>query len=116
VSCGTSLRHASEQVDHPTRTGPVPCHRSTRPRQDAALLPRRPVSARTVGKTYTVQDGKTFRPSLFVTLTCPSYGRVGEDGAPTDPATYDYTRAARDARRFAALFGRFIQNLRRYTG
>ena len=28
-------------------------HRSTRRRQDAAPLPRRPVSARTVGKTYT---------------------------------------------------------------
>src|SRR6266568_1741144 len=41
-------------------------HRSTRRRQDAAPLPRRPVSARTVGKTYTAPDGKTFRPSLFV--------------------------------------------------
>jgi len=91
-------------------------HRSTRRRQDAAPLPRRPVSARTVGKTYTAPDGKTFRPSLFVTLTCPSYGRVGEDGAPADPDTYDYTRAARDALHFAALFDRFIQNLRRYTG
>ena len=46
----------------------------------------------------------------------PSYGRVGEDGAPADPDTYDYTRAARDALHFAALFDRFIQNLRRYTG
>ncbi len=91
-------------------------HRSTRRRQDAAPLPRRPVSARTVGKTYTAPDGKTFRPSLFVTLTCPSYGRVGEDGAPADPDTYDYTRAARDALHFAALFDRFIQNLRRFTG
>ena len=91
-------------------------HRSTRRRQDAAPLPRRKVSARTVGKTYTTPDGKTFRPSLFVTLTCPSYGRVGEDGAPADPDTYDYTRAARDALHFAALFDRFIQNLRRFTG
>jgi Replication initiator protein, pSAM2 len=91
-------------------------HRSTRRRQDAASLPRRPVSARTVGKTYTAPDGTTFRPSLFVTLTCPSYGRVGEDGAPADPDTYDYTRAARDALHFAALFDRFIQNLRRYVG
>ena len=57
-------------------------HRSTRRRQDAPDLPRRKVSPRTVGKTYTAPDGKTFRPSLFVTLTCPSYGRVGEDGAP----------------------------------
>ena len=91
-------------------------HRSTRRRQDAAPLPRRTVNPGTVGKTYTAPDGKTFRPSLFVTLTCPSYGRVGEDGAPADPDTYDYTRAARDALHFAALFDRFIQNLRRFTG
>jgi hypothetical protein len=91
-------------------------HRSTRRRQDAAPLPRRPVSGRTVGKTYTTPDGKAFRPSLFVTLTCPSYGRVGEDGAPAEPDTYDYSRAARDALHFAALFDRFIQNLRRYVG
>ena len=69
-----------------------------------------------MGKTYTAPDGKTFRPSLFVTLTCPSYGRVGEDGTPADPAAYDYDRAARDALAFAALFDRFIQNLRRYLG
>ena len=91
-------------------------HRSTRRRQDAAPLPRRPVSARTVGKTYAAPGGTTFRPSLFVTLTCPSYGRVGEDGAPADPDTYDYVRAARDVLHFAALFDRFIQNLRRFTG
>ena len=91
-------------------------HRSTRRRQDAAPLPRRPVSARTVGKTYAAPDGKTFRPSMFVTLTCPSYGRVCEDGAPADPDTYDYRRAARDALAFAALFDRFIQNLRRFVG
>ena len=91
-------------------------HRSTRRRQDAAPLPRRKVNPRTVGKSYTTADGKMFRPSLFVTLTCPSYGRVGEDGAPADPDTYDYTRAARDALHFAALFDRFIQNLRRFTG
>ena len=69
---------------------PARRHRSTRRRQDAPDLPRRKVSPRTVGKTYTAPDGKTFRPSLFVTLTCPSYGRVGEDGAPTDPSSYDY--------------------------
>ena len=53
---------------------------------------------------------------MFVTLTCPSYGRVGEDGTPADPGAYDYDRAARDALTFAALFDRFIQNLRRYLG
>jgi hypothetical protein len=41
---------------------------------------------------------------------------VTEDGTPADPGSYDYTRAARDALHFAALFDRFIQNLRRYVG
>jgi hypothetical protein len=91
-------------------------HRSTRRRQDTPDLPRRKVSPHTVGKTYTAPDGKVFRPSMFVTLTCPSYGRVGQDGAPVDPASYDYQRAARDALHFAALFDRFVQNLRRVLG
>ena len=86
----------------------------------AARMPRTCPAARsarrTVGKTYTAPDGKTFRPSMFVTLTCPSYGRVREDGTPADPGSYDYDRAARDALPFAALFDRFIQNLRRYLG
>src|SRR5262249_28640309 len=91
-------------------------HRSTRRRPDTPDLPRRKIVPRTIGKTYTSPDGKTFRPSMFLTLTCPSYGRVLEDGAPADPATYDYQRAARDALHFAALFDRFIQNLRRFLG
>ena len=53
---------------------------------------------------------------MFLTLTCPSYGRVGEDGTPANPASYDYQRAARDALHFAALFDRFMQNLRRFLG
>ncbi len=95
---------------------PIRRHRTTRRRQDAAPLPRRKVAARTVGKTYMAPDGKTFRPSLFVTLTCPSYGRVREDGTPADPAAYGYEQAARDALHFAALFDRFVQNLRRFLG
>jgi Phage integrase family len=95
---------------------PVRRHRSTRRRQDAPNLPRRKVAAQTVGKTYTAPDGKTFRPSMFVTLTCPSYGRVRSDGTPADPDSYDYGRADRDALHFAALFDRFIQNLRRSLG
>jgi hypothetical protein len=91
-------------------------HRSTRRRQDAPPLPGRKVDPRTVGKTYTTPDGKTFRPSLFLTLTCPSYGKVTSDGTPVDPDRYNYTAAARDALHFAALFDRFIQNLRRYCG
>jgi hypothetical protein len=90
--------------------------RSTRRRQDAPDLPKRKISPHTVGKTYTAPDGKTFRPSMFLTLTCPSYGKVGEDGTPVDPDSYGYQRAARDALHFASLFDRFIQNLRRVVG
>ncbi len=89
---------------------------SARRRHDTPELPRRKVAARTVGKTYTTRDGKTFRPSLFVTLTCPSYGKVTDDGTPADSGKYDYTRATRDALHFAALFDRFIQNMRRFLG
>jgi hypothetical protein len=53
---------------------------------------------------------------MFLTLTCPSYGRVQDDGTPADPGGYDYTRAARDALHFATLFDRFVQNLRRFAG
>ena len=65
---------------------PARRHRSTKRRQDAPDLPRRKVATRTVGKTYTAPDGKTFRPSMFLTLTCPSYGRVRDDGTPADPS------------------------------
>src|SRR5262249_24900603 len=68
--------------------------RSTRRRQDAPALPKRKISPRTLGKTYTAPDGKTFRPSMFITLTCPSYGKVNKDGIPADPGGYDYQRAA----------------------
>ena len=90
--------------------------RSTRRRQDAPDLPKRPVDKRTVGKTFTGRDGKTFRPSIFLTLTCDTYGRVRSDGTPVDPSTYDYVRAARDALHFSKLIDRFIQNLRRFLG
>jgi hypothetical protein len=53
---------------------------------------------------------------MFLTLTCDSYGKVGEDGTPADPGSYDYTRTARDAIHFAALVDRFVQNLRRVLG
>ena len=53
---------------------------------------------------------------MFITLTCDSYGKVGADGTPADPDSYDYQRAARDALHFAALFDRLIQNLRRFLG
>jgi hypothetical protein len=90
--------------------------RSTRRRQDAPKLPRRPVTGRTTGKVYTAPDGRRYRPSMFLTLTCDSYGKVLDDGTPANPGSYDYQRAARDAIHFAALFDRLIQNLRRYLG
>ena len=90
--------------------------RSTRRRQDAAPLPARKIAPRTVGRVFTAPDGKRYRPSMFLTLTCDSYGKVHDDSTPVDPASYDYARAARDAIHFAALVDRFIQNLRRVLG
>jgi Replication initiator protein, pSAM2 len=120
------LDTASAELDEQiTRSGmrgkvmpakPARRHRSTQRRQDTPDLPRRKVAPQTIGRTYTSADGKTFRPSMFLTLTCPSYGKVRDDGTPADPAAYDYQRAARDELHFAALFDRFIQNLRRFVG
>jgi len=90
--------------------------RSTRRRQDAPALPRRPMSAHTTGKVFTAADGKSYRPSMFLTLTLGSYGKVTEDGTPASPESYNYQEAARDAIHFAALFDRLIQNLRRFLG
>jgi hypothetical protein len=89
-----------------------PAKRSTRRRQDAPNLPTRQVQKTTVGREYAGR----FRPSMFVTLTCPSYGRVHHDGIPVDPDAYDYRRAARDAVHFASLVDRWWQNLRRVAG
>lgn len=46
----------------------------------------------------------------------PSYGRVQPNGAPVDPDSYDYRRAALDALHFPKLVDRFWQNLRRCAG
>ncbi|WP_327090882.1 replication initiation protein [Nonomuraea sp. NBC_01738] len=90
--------------------------RSTARRQDAPALPKRKRSAATVGRTYAAAGGgKGFRPSMFLTLTMPSYGRV-RDGVPVDPDAYDYRRAARDLIHFSKLVDRFVQNLRRVAG
>ena len=86
--------------------------RSTRRRQDAPNLPRRPVEHRTVGRTYAGR----YRPSTFLTLTLDSYGRVDADGAALDPDSYDYRRAARDAIHFPKIVDRFWQNTRRCVG
>ncbi|MCW2542046.1 MAG: hypothetical protein JWN95_3771 [Frankiales bacterium] len=91
--------------------------RSTRRRQDAPNLPRLPVEDRTVGHTFTSPDGKTYRPSMFVTLTLPSYGRITPGhGTPPNPSAYDYRRAALDALHFSKLVDRWVQNLRRAVG
>ena len=91
--------------------------RSTRRRGDVADLPVRPVETRTVGRSFTARDGKVYRPSMFITLTLPSYGRVVRgEGVPVDPGRYDYRRAALDAMHFSKLVDRWVQNLRRGAG
>ena len=99
--------------------------RSTRRRSEMADLPKVPAEHRTVGRTFTAPDGTTYRPSMFVTLTLPSYGKVitprkGKTipgaGTPVDPTTYDYRGAALDALHCPKAFDRFIQNLRRCAG
>ncbi|HSL08287.1 MAG TPA: replication initiator [Pseudonocardiaceae bacterium] len=89
-----------------------PPKRTTKRRQDAPNLPTRKVSKTTLGREFAGR----FRPSMFVTLTCDTYGRVHEDGTPVDPDSYDYRRAARDAVHFASLVDRWWQNLRRVVG
>lgn|GEM_PF-423728 len=114
--------------------------RSTRRRQDVPDLPRQKVDPRTVGRVYTASDGRTYQPSMWLTLTLDSYGPVhgirkasngrtipctcGRVHAPDDPLigtpadsdSYDYRRAAWDAVHFARLVDRYWQNLRRAVG
>jgi hypothetical protein len=91
---------------------PKPVKRSTRRRQDAPNLPRRPIERRKIGRVFAGR----YRPSTFLTLTLDSYGRVDTHGAAVDPDHYDYRRAARDAIHFPALLDRFWQNTRRCVG
>jgi hypothetical protein len=51
--------------------------RSTRRRQDVPKLPTRQVRKTTLGREFAGR----YRPSMFLTLTCDSYGRVREDRA-----------------------------------
>ncbi len=121
------------------RDGKVRKARSTQRRADAPDLPRLPVDPRTVGRAYAGREGRTYRPSMLVSLTLGSYGPVhssvrrgaylvpcecgsrhGERdellGTPIDPGTYDYRRAALDAIHFAKVLDRWWQNLRRAAG
>jgi Replication initiator protein, pSAM2 len=109
-----TLRQLGVRGHLPSPDLPVtrPAKRSTRRRQDAPDLPTRTISKTTLGREFAGR----FRPSMFVTLTCPSYGRVHQDGTPVDPESYDYRRAARDAVHFASLVDRWWQNLRRVLG
>jgi hypothetical protein len=103
------MRGRLPSIDLPTKKA---VKRSTKRRQDSPNLPTRKVSKTTVGREY----AGAYRPSMFVTLTCDTYGKVRGDGAPVDPATYDYRRAARDAVHFSALIDRWYQNMRRVVG
>ena len=108
----TALRELAEPGERPARRV-----RSTRRRDDVPDLPRLPVAPHTVGRTFTdTKTGKVFRPSMFLTVTMPSYGPVRADGTPVDPDSYDYRRAALDALHLPKLWDRFIQNLRRAVG
>ncbi|GAA3053969.1 replication initiator [Actinokineospora globicatena] len=100
------------RLPNPEGAGKRAPTRSTKRRQDAPNLPRRRVEKRTVGREY----AGGFRPSMFVTLTCDTYGPVRSDGSPVNPDRYDYRRAARDAVHFASLIDRWWQNLRRVVG
>jgi len=136
VLAATGLRgHLTprDRTDKPRKT------RSTKRRNGTPDLPRLPVDARTVGRAYAGRHGKTYRPSMLVSLTLDSYGPVhssvrrgtylvpcqcgqrhGERdemlGTPIDPTTYDYRRAALDAIHFARVLDRWWQNLRRAAG
>jgi hypothetical protein len=90
--------------------------RSTRRRQDVPDLPRLPVQDRTIGRVFTAPDGRQYRPSMFLTVTLPSYGPVLPSGTPRHPGRYDYRRAALDALHFPKLAERLWENLRRCAG
>lgn len=89
--------------------------RSTKRRQDVPELPHVPMSSRTVGVVFHGKDGREYRPSMFLTLTLPSYGAI-RDGAPVSPGSYDYRRAALDAILFPRLIDQFWKTLRRTAG
>lgn len=92
--------------------------RSTRRIEGFPDLPKNAVEHCSVGRTFTdPKTGATFRPSMFVTLTLPSYGRITRGtGCPTNRDEYDYRRAALDALFFPRLVDRWWQNLRRAAG
>lgn len=119
----SELRHDAAAVDdspttedEETGTGQRRT-RSTRRLEGMPELPQRPQEDRTVGAVFTAPDGKAYRPSMFVTLTLDSYGKIRPGrGVPVRPEHYDYRRAALDALHFPKLMDRWFQNLRRSAG
>jgi hypothetical protein len=131
------VRGALPKPDEPRKPRVV---RSTKRRQDAPKLPRRPVENRSVGKVYRGRDGKTHQPSMLLTTTLPGFGAVhtgkrmrrgqlvpcecgklhGESdgllGTPLDPTRYDYRQQALSLIFFPYLLDRFWQNYRRAAG
>ena len=109
----------ADQADEaPDAGAPSRRVRSTRHLPGFPDLPTIPVEDRTIGTAFTDErTGRTYRPSMFLTLTLPSYGKVlPGSGVPRNPARYDYRRAALDALLFPRLVDRFWQNLRRAAG
>ena len=92
--------------------------RSTRRLNGFPDLPTLPMEVRTTGRAFIdPKTGQTFQPSMFITLTLPSYGKVIPGaGVSVDPSRYDYRRAALDALLFPRLLDRWWQNLRRCAG
>lgn len=102
-------------MDHAAAEGLGRRVRSTRRRRDVPDLPHVVMSSRTVGVVFHGNQGREYRPSMFLTLTLPSYGPI-HDGAPVAPASYDYRRAALDAILFPRLLDQFWKTLRRAAG
>ena len=101
----------------PARPGRCRRHRSTRRRQDAPDLPRRKVSP-AHSRPDLHRAGRQGLPAVAVRhphLPVATARSATTAPQPTRPPTTT-RRAARDALHFAALFDRFIQNLRRFLG
>jgi len=92
--------------------------RSTKRLEGFPDLPKVAAEHSSIGRTFTdPRTGAEFRPSMFLTLTMPSYGRIQPGtGVPVRPDSYDYRRAALDALFFSRLVDRWWQNLRRCAG
>jgi len=110
--------HDAGDEDDGSGTGSGRRVRSTRRVEGFPDLPAVPMRPDTIGRVFEdPTTGRPYRPSMFLTLTLPSYGRViPGTGIPADPTRYDYHRAALDALTFPRLLDRFWQNLRRCAG